>query len=131
MNAPQPLDGGSNLWIAGGKICPVAREQPHALSIPPGKDAKTVAPDKTFQTRQRVAGPITVEPNDAGFDSAVCSAATTWAPSPTAAATRFTDFARTLPMAKTPRRVVSKVCLPAPASPVSTKPLVSSEMPDF
>ena len=36
-----------------------------------------------------------------------CSAATTCAPSPTAAATRLMDFARTSPMAKTPRRLVS------------------------
>ena len=37
-----------------------------------------------------------------------CSAATTCAPSPTAPATRFTDFARTSPIANTPRRVVSR-----------------------
>src|ERR1700758_1238031 len=37
-----------------------------------------------------------------------CNAATTCAPSPTAAATRFTDLARTSPMAKTPGRLVSR-----------------------
>ena len=41
----QPLDRGSDLWIAGGKICAVAGEQPHALRIPPGKDAKAVVLD--------------------------------------------------------------------------------------
>src|ERR1700761_9140280 len=36
-----------------------------------------------------------------------CSAATTWAPSPTEAATRLTDPARTSPIAKTPSRLVA------------------------
>ena len=37
-----------------------------------------------------------------------CSVATTCAPSPTAAATRLTECDRTSPMAKTPRRLVSR-----------------------
>ena len=44
---------GSNLWIAGGKICAVAGEQPHALRIPPGKDAKAVELDFVNPTGAR------------------------------------------------------------------------------
>src|SRR5437660_5206728 len=52
-----------------------------------------------------------------------CSAATACAPSPTAAATRLVEPARTSPMANTPRTLVSSG---RPASlPVSTKPLRS------
>jgi hypothetical protein len=40
-------------------------------------------------------------------DNAACNAATTWAPSPTAAVTRFTEPERTSPIAKMPRRLVS------------------------
>ena len=39
--------------------------------------------------------------------NAACSVATTWAPSPTAAATRFTEPDRTSPIAKMPHRLVS------------------------
>src|SRR6266481_8490612 len=57
-----------------------------------------------------------------------CNAATTCAPSPTAAATRLTDPERTSPIANTPARVVSSG-LPGFAS-VRTKPLSSSVTPD-
>src|ERR1700730_2966669 len=57
-----------------------------------------------------------------------CSAATAWAPSPTAAATRLVEPARTSPMATTPRTLVSSG---RPASlPVKTKPLRSSATPE-
>src|ERR1700693_2231995 len=57
-----------------------------------------------------------------------CSAATTCAPSPTAAATRLTDPERTSPIANTPGRLVSSG-LRGLAS-VRTKPLSSSATPD-
>ena len=44
----------------------------------------------------------------AGSARKACSAATTWAPSPTAAATRLIEPARTSPIAKTPARLVSQ-----------------------
>src|SRR6476659_20009 len=56
-------------------------------------------------------------------------AATTWALSPTAAATRFTDPERTSPMANTPARLVSSSWRPSPQScPVRTK-LSLSQIP--
>ncbi len=59
------------------------------------------------------------------------SAATTWAPSPTAEATRFTDVARTSPIANTPWRVVSSAWCPPPASaPVRMKPFASTAIPE-
>src|SRR6266436_9011803 len=51
-----------------------------------------------------------------------CSAATTCAPSPTAAATRLTDPERTSPMANTPGRLVSSglwMLAPVRAKPLS------------
>src|SRR5207247_1497427 len=58
------------------------------------------------------------------------SPATTWAPSPTAAATRLTDPERTSPIAKTPGRLVSSGRPPPPRlASVSTKPLSSSATP--
>src|SRR6202040_2180348 len=57
-----------------------------------------------------------------------CNAATTCAPSPTAAATRLTDPERTSPIANTPGRLVSSG-LPRLAS-VCTKPLSASVAPD-
>src|ERR1700756_891660 len=55
---------------------------------------------------------------------AACTAATTCAPSPTAAATRLTEPERTSPIANTSRRLVSSGRRPAAASaPVSTNPL--------
>ena len=58
-------------------------------------------------------------------------AAITCAPSPTAAATRLTEFERTSPTAKTPRRLVSSGRRSSPmSSPVSTKPRGSSFSPE-
>src|SRR5258708_11372649 len=57
-----------------------------------------------------------------------CSAATTCAPSPTAAATRLTDPARTSPIANTPGRLVSSGL--RMLAPVRTKPLSSSLTPE-
>src|SRR5258708_3982643 len=62
------------------------------------------------------------------FAKNACNAATTCAPSPTAAATRLTEPARTSPIAKTPGRLVSSG--PWRLSPVRTKPVSSSELPD-
>src|SRR6516165_8686137 len=57
-----------------------------------------------------------------------CSAATTCAPSPTAAATRLTEPERTSPIAYTPGRLVSSgLWMSVPAR---TKPLSSSITPD-
>src|SRR5215510_13277158 len=57
-----------------------------------------------------------------------CSAATTCAPSPTAAATRLTEPERTSPIANTPGRLVSSgLWMSVPAR---TKPLSSSITPD-
>src|SRR5437868_251106 len=53
-----------------------------------------------------------------------CKAATTCAPSPTAAATRLTDPARTSPIANTPGRLVSSGL--RMLAPVRTNPLSSS-----
>src|SRR5215468_2655238 len=54
------------------------------------------------------------------------SVATTWAPSPTAAATRFTEPDRTSPIANTPGTVVSNGRLePSSSLPVNTKPFGS------
>src|SRR5271169_3330870 len=62
------------------------------------------------------------------FARKACSAATTCAPSPTAAATRLTDPERASPIAKTPGRLVSSgLCI---FVPVHTKPLSSSITPD-
>src|ERR1700730_3114848 len=57
-----------------------------------------------------------------------CSAATTCAPSPTAAATRLIDPERTSPIANTPGRLVSSSLWRL--APVPTKPLSSSSIPD-
>src|SRR3546814_8788290 len=58
-------------------------------------------------------------------------AATTCAPSPTEAATLFTDPARTSPTAKTPHRLVSSDSRSSPASvPVHSKPRASSLSPE-
>src|ERR1700746_2145894 len=51
-----------------------------------------------------LAGSAALSPRSA---RKACSAATTCAPSPTAAATRLTEPERTSPIAKTPRRLVS------------------------
>jgi hypothetical protein len=58
----------------------------------------------------------------------VCNAATTCAPSPTAAATRLTEPERASPIAKTPGRLVSSEL--RDLFPVQTKPLSSSAMPE-
>src|SRR5207237_9152739 len=59
-----------------------------------------------------------------------CSRATTWAPSPTAAATRLTEPQRTSPIANTPRRLGSRRSRAAPAScPVRTNPFASGATP--
>src|ERR1700757_4009757 len=53
-----------------------------------------------------------------------CSAATTCAPSPTAAATRLTEPERTSPIANTPGRLVSRgllVSVPARTNPLSSQ----------
>ena len=66
-----------------------------------------------------------------GRDSA-CSAATTWAPSPTAPPTRLTEPERTSPTANTPGRLVSSGrARPSPPSArrSRTKPLASSVTP--
>src|SRR5437868_755368 len=57
-----------------------------------------------------------------------CKAATTCAPSPTAAATRLADPARTSPIANTPGRWVSGGL--RMLAPVRTKPLSSSLTPE-
>src|SRR5208282_5376153 len=57
-----------------------------------------------------------------------CSAATTCAPSPTAAATRLTEPERKSPIANTPGRLVSSGL--RLFAPVHTKPLSSSTTPD-
>src|SRR5271167_254877 len=57
-----------------------------------------------------------------------CSAATTCAPSPTAAATRLTDPERTSPIANMPDRLVSSGL--RGLAPVRTKPLSSSVTPE-
>src|SRR4029077_16484770 len=62
------------------------------------------------------------------FARNACNAATTGAPSPTAAATRLTEPWRTSPIAKTPGRLVSSG--PWRLSPVRIKPLSSSAMPE-
>src|SRR6266852_2732824 len=62
------------------------------------------------------------------FARNACNAATTCAPSPTAAATRLTEPWRTSPIAKTPGRLVSSG--PWRSSPVRIKPLASSAMPE-
>src|SRR5271155_1025922 len=57
-----------------------------------------------------------------------CSAATTCAPSPTAAATRLTEPVRTSPIANTPGRLVSRGRWMS--APAHTKPLSSSMTPE-
>src|SRR5262245_25037486 len=57
--------------------------------------------------------------------------AITWAPSPTAAATRLVDPARASPIANTPSRLVSSGRRPTPTSaPVRTNPFASSATSD-
>src|ERR1700710_28537 len=63
-----------------------------------------------------------------------CNAATTWAPSPMAPPTRFTDPERTSPTAKTPGTLDCSGLVALPTSfvqraPVTTKPALSNPTP--
>src|SRR5208282_6557220 len=72
-----------------------------------------------------LAGSAALSP---GAARRACSAATTCAPSPTAAATRLTEPERTSPIANTPGRLVSSgLWMSVPAR---TNPLSSSITPD-
>ena len=64
----------------------------------------------------RVPATVRPRPRRRGSARNACSVATTWAPSPTAAATRLTEPARTSPIAKTPARLVSSGRRPLPSS---------------
>jgi hypothetical protein len=76
-----------------------------------------------FGNSARTSGPLA--------DKLACSIPTTWAPSPTAAATRFVEPERTSPIAKTPGRLVSKSRRSSLVSePVTTKPFRSRAIPD-
>src|ERR1700751_4429670 len=72
-----------------------------------------------------LAGSAALSPRSA---RKACSAATTCAPSPTAAATRLTEPERTSPIANRPGRLVS--CGLWMSVPARTNPLSSSIAPD-
>ena len=95
------------MTVGPNRVQPIA-ERRHNPEIPPA-------------TPQR--------PKQVGILIAICCDRA--APSPTAAATRLTEPARTSPIANTPARLVSRgYRLPLTSVPVNTKPLRSNATPD-
>ena len=60
MSVPAGSRRDRNLRIPGGKICAVAREQPHALLVAPSKNAEAIVLDFVKSSRARPAVPSPV-----------------------------------------------------------------------